>query len=169
MSARPMAVTRALDRVSQTIGRLLAWLSLAMVTATVLIILLRTLAGTGAVALQESVSYMHATVFMLCLGYNLQQGGHVRVDVFYSRFSSEQKAWVNALGGVLFLVPFAVFLTGVSIDFVVSAWIIGETSPDPGGLPFVYLLKTLLPLAGVLLALQAVSETVKSIVAITWN
>ncbi|TVZ42069.1 TRAP-type mannitol/chloroaromatic compound transport system permease small subunit [Alteromonadaceae bacterium 2753L.S.0a.02] len=158
-----------LDRLSLGLGTTLSWLTLAMVLLVALIVALRNLLGMGSIALQESVTYLHATVLMLCLGYNLQQGGHVRVDVFYSRFNKHRKAWVDALGSVLFLLPFAVFVSVVSIDFVLRSWHIGETSPDPGGLPLVYLLKTLLPLAGFLLVLQAISEALKAIVTLTWD
>ncbi len=140
-----------------------------MVLLVATIVFMRTLLGVGSIALQESVTYLHATVLMLCLGFNLQQGGHVRVDVFYGRFNRVQKAWVDTLGSVLFLLPFALFLTLVSLDFVVKAWAIGETSADPGGLPLVFALKTLIPISGCLLALQAVSEALRALCTLCWK
>ncbi len=158
-----------IDNINLGVGRTLAWLTLLMVLLVALVVLMRTFFGVGSIALQESVTYLHATVLMLCLGYNLQQGGHVRVDVFYGRLPAVRKAWVNALGSVVFLLPFALFLVFASINFVTKSWAIGETSADPGGLPVVYLLKTLIPLSGILLALQAVSEIFRSLIKITWQ
>ncbi|WP_045856167.1 TRAP transporter small permease subunit [Teredinibacter purpureus] len=159
--------TKRLDAFSLHIGRSLAWLTALMVALVALIVALRA-AGIGSIALQESVTYLHATVLMLCLGYNLQQGGHVRVDVFYGRFNPAQKAWVDALGGVFFLLPFSLFLVFTSLNFVSGAWQIGETSADPGGLPLVFLLKTLIPISGILLALQGLSEVLRALSVITW-
>ena len=163
------AVVAFIDCINLGVGRTLAWLTLLMVLLVALIVLMRTFFGVGSIALQESVTYLHATVLMLCLGYNLQQGGHVRVDVFYGRLPAVRKAWVNAVGSVVFLLPFALFLVFASISFVTKSWAIGETSADPGGLPVVYLLKTLIPLSGILLALQAISEIFRSLIKITWQ
>jgi len=161
-------ITR-IDRCSTVVGHSLAWLTLAMVLLVSVIVALRSLFGIGSVALQETVTYLHVCVFLLCLGYNLREGGHVRVDVFYSRFNAQQKAWVNALGGVCFLLPFALFLTFGCLQFVLDAWNIRETSADPGGLPLVFLLKTLIPIGGLLLAFQALAEVLRALLAITWD
>jgi len=163
------ALVAALDKISQTVGRTLSWLTLVMVILVATIVLMRALFNIGSIALQESVTYLHATVLMLCLGYNLQQGGHVRVDVFYSRFSAARKAWIDAIGSILFLLPFALFLLFASFTFVVNSWAIGETSADAGGLNFVYVLKTLIPISGLLLAMQAISELVRSLARISWQ
>lgn len=157
-----------LNTINLVVGRSLAWLTLVMVLLVAAIVGLRLL-NVGSIALQESVTYLHATVLMLCLGYNLQKGGHVRVDVFYCRFNPVQKAWVDALGSVALLLPFCIFLTWVSLAFVAKSWSIHETSPDPGGLPFVYLLKTLIPLSGLLLAIQGLSEVVRNLARLTWR
>lgn len=168
-TAHPVARTvRCLDTLNRRVGQLLAWLTLAMVVLVATVVLMRTVVGTGSIALQESITYLHATVLMLCLGYNLQQGAHVRVDVFYGRFNTAQKAWIDALGSILFLLPFALFLTWVSLPFAANAWKIHETSADPGGLPLVFLLKTLIPMSGLLLTVQALSETLRALFTLTF-
>ncbi|SMF24790.1 TRAP-type mannitol/chloroaromatic compound transport system, small permease component [Alteromonadaceae bacterium Bs31] len=157
-----------IDALSQFIGKALAWLTLLMVLLVALVVAMRTFLDKGSIPLQESITYMHAAVFLLCLGYNVQQGAHVRVDVFYGRFNKSQKAWVDAIGAVCFLLPFALFLMLSSLQFVANAWQISETSADPGGLPFVYALKTLIPLAGLLLALQALAEVLRALHTLCW-
>ena len=105
---------------------------------------------------------MHATVFMLGAAFTLQQGAHVRVDIFYRSFSPRTQAWVNSVGGILFLLPFCIFLVGVSWQFVSEAWLIREGSAESGGIQAVYLLKTLIPLMALNLLLQACAEILRS-------
>jgi TRAP-type mannitol/chloroaromatic compound transport system permease small subunit len=114
------------------------------------------------IAFQEAVTYLHATVFMLALGWTFKRNGHVRVDVFYRNFSVRTKAWINSLGILVFLLPFCVFLFFTSLDFVGLSWSISETSNESGGLPIVYLFKSLIPLMCVLLGLQALAELVRN-------
>lgn len=152
-----------LDTVTEWLGRTTAWLAPLMVLATCAVVLLRYGLGQGSVALQESVIYMHAALFMLGAGYALKHHRQVRVDILYRRFSPEGRAWVDALGGLLFLIPLAVFIGWISQDFVRSAWRIREMSADSGGLPWVYLLKTLIPLLALSLLLQAVAEVLRNL------
>ena len=125
-----------------------------MVLATILIVVLRYGFAMGSIALQEAIHYMHATVFLLGASYTLQQDEHVRVDIFYQRFTPRQQAWVNAIGCIVLLLPFCVFLMVCGWQFFLNAWHIKESSSEPGGLPWVYLLKGLIPLASALLTLQ---------------
>jgi TRAP-type mannitol/chloroaromatic compound transport system permease small subunit len=118
--------------------------------------------GQGMTALQESVSYLHGTVFMLGAAYTLKHGGHVRVDIFYRRFSPRTKAWVDSVGSIVFLLPLCGLILITSWDFTLNAWAIHETSVEPGGLPFVYLLKTLLPLMAINLAMQGFAELLRN-------
>ncbi len=157
------ALVRGLDALTEWLGRTVAWLAPIMVLITCTVVVLRYGLGQGSVALQESVTYMHAALFMLGAGYALKHHKQVRVDIFYGRFRPEGRAWVDALGGLLFLIPLAVFIGWISQDFVRSAWRIREVSADSGGLPWVYLLKTLIPLLAVSLLLQAVAEVLRSL------
>lgn len=143
-----------LDRVNGLIGPAVAWLALAMVLVTFLVVVLRYAFDVGSIALQESVTYMHATLFMLGVAYTLQQQGHVRVDIFYRRFSRRGRAWVDLLGTLLLLLPICVFVLTSSWGYVVESWTVQEGSREAGGLPFVYLLKTLLLIMPVLVLIQ---------------
>lgn len=157
---------RLLESVNETTGRALSWLTLAMVLITATVVLLRYAFDTGWIALQESVNYMHAAVFMLGAAYAYRHGAHVRVDIFYSGFSARRKAAVDLAGNLLLLLPVCVFLVWISAGYVAQSWRIRETSLETGGLPFVYLLKTGIPLAAVLLAIQAVADSFRQILTL---
>ncbi|MEX1032865.1 MAG: TRAP transporter small permease subunit [Cellvibrionaceae bacterium] len=155
-----------IDAFSEFSGRLIAWLTLLMALAMGMVVVMRYGFGLNSIALQESVIYMHAAVFLLGTAYTLKHDGHVRVDIFYSRFSPVRKAWVNSIGGLVFLLPVCGFLLFTSWHFVATSWRIGEISTEPGGIPAVFLLKTLIPLAAVLLALQGVAEALRGLLCL---
>lgn len=155
-----------LDALAEFTGRSIAWLTLAMVLITTLVVTLRYLFNSGSLALQESVTYMHALVFMLGAAYTLKDGGHVRVDIYYRRFSVRTRAWVDALGSLLFAFPLMLFIGIGSWGFVMRSWEIHEVSSDSGGLPFVYLLKTVLLLMSVSLCLQILTELVRNLLVL---
>ncbi len=144
-----------LNQINLWTGRLAAWVILAMMLITFLVVVLRYGFGIGSIALQEAISYCHAFAFLVGAAYTLQQDEHVRVDIFYQRFTDKQKAWVNCLGTLVFLLPLCSFLLVSSWHIFITAWEIREGSPDPGGLPFLYLFKGFLPLSMSLLILQA--------------
>lgn len=152
------ASLRAIDRFTLFFGRLLAWCSLLMALITATIVVLRYGFATGAIALQESVTYLHGSLFMLGAAYALKTGAHVRVDIFYREFTDRQRAWVNALGGIVFLLPLCALIVAVSWGYVADAWAIRESSPEPGGIPYMYMLKTLLPLMAINLAVAGCSD-----------
>ncbi|TYL49284.1 TRAP transporter small permease subunit [Marinomonas sp. IMCC 4694] len=155
------------ESISHYMGRWVAWLTLAMMLLTCLVVLLRYGFGVGSIALQESVLYFHAMVFMLGAAYTFKDDEHVRVDVFYREFSETKKAWVNIIGGLFFLLPFTLYTAYLSLDYVSASWRVLETSSQPGGLPFVYLLKTLIPIMMVSLIVQGLADILKNIGIIT--
>ena len=151
--------TSALDRFSGFVGRAAAWLTLFMVVVTFVVVVLRYVFDVGFIWLQESVIWMHAAVFMLGAAYTLREDEHVRVDVFYRDMSERRRAWVDLIGVLVFLLPLCVFLAWNSFDFVVQSWKIGESSREPGGLPFPFLpmLKTVILLMPIAVSLQGMS------------
>ena len=138
------------------IGVASSYLLLAMVLVTFFIVMLRYGFSLGWIWLQESIIWMHAAVFLLVAPYAFSQDAHVRVDVFYRQWSQKTKNKVNLVGSLLCLCPVALFLIIVSFDYVISSWETKETSKDAGGLiyPFVPLLKTFIPITGLLLFFQ---------------
>lgn len=153
-----------LNRLTRLIGESVRWLSLLMVIFSCLVVVLRYSFSIPSIALQEAVMYLHASLFMLGAAYTWQQGGHVRVDVFYRNWSAQRQAWVDRLGIVLLVLPVCLFMLWVSWDYVASAWAIGEKSPEAGGLPFVYLLKSLIVALPLLIILQALAELANTFV-----
>ena len=137
-----------LDQGVVWLGRTVSWCVPIMAVLVLFIVVLRYGFNTGAIAAQESVQYLHAAIFMLGAAVALQADQHVRVDIFYRRFSARQQAWVNGLGHVVFTLPLCGLIGWGSWDYVMDSWSAREASPEPGGLPFVYLLKTLIPVDG---------------------
>lgn len=151
------------EGISSIVGRCVAWLTLAMMLLTCLIVVLRYGFDIGSIALQESVLYLHAMVFMLGAAYTFKDDEHVRVDVFYRDFSPRKKAFTNVFGGLVFLLPFCAYTAYMSIDYVQASWAVMEVSAEPGGLPFVYLLKTLIPIMMAMLIIQGIADVLKNL------
>jgi len=149
-----LRAAETLDRINGLLGPVVSWLALAMVLVTFLVVVLRYAFDIGSIALQESVTYMHATLFMLGAAYTLQQQGHVRVDIFYQRFSRRGRAWVDLLGTLILLVPICLFVLASSWGYVTESWAVHEGSREAGGLPYVYVLKTLLIVMPILVLIQ---------------
>jgi len=160
------SLVKVIDAFTERTGRLIAWFTFGMVLISFSIVVLRYGFNLGWIAMQESVIYLHGIVFMLGAGYTLKSGGHVRVDIFYQNFSEKRKAWVNLLGTIILLLPVCIFIFAISLDYVLQAWGIQEKSSEAGGLPTVYLLKTLILLFSVTLGLQGIAEIGRSILTI---
>lgn len=151
-------VAGAIDVLNEKIGRAVAWLTVLMVIATFTIAVLRYVFDVGSIAFQESVTYMHAFVFMLGAAYTLKHDGHVRVDVFYRKFGARGQAVVDLAGALLLLLPVSAFILWSSWETVSLSWERWEGSDETGGLPFVYILKTAIPVMAGLMILQGVSQ-----------
>lgn len=152
-----MAGNGLVDRSVHLVGSLGKWLCLALVLLQFGIVVARYLFDTGSVMAQEALLYIFGTMFMLMIADALRADRHVRVDTFYQGFSGRRRRWVDAIGIVAFLGTFSVFLISVSWRYVVSSWIAHEASSEPLGLPGVYLFKTIIIVAFVLLVLQALA------------
>lgn len=151
---------RWLDGLTEGVGRAIAWLVVIMMVLQFAIVVMRYFLGINSIVVQESVMYMHAAVFMLGAAWTLKHDGHVRVDIFYRRFSERGRAWIDLLGTLLLLIPVALFIAISSFHYVLSSWAIMERSPN-GGIPAVFLLKTLILVMVGLLLLQAVAQLMR--------
>ena len=147
-----------LERLSEHTGRLFAWMLLLMVLVTFLVVVLRYAFNIGWIAMQESITYLHAMAFMMGAAYTLKHDGHVRVDIFYRKWGRRRRAWVDFLGGLLLLMPVCIFIAWSSWAYVLSSWSYLEGSPEAGGLPGVFLLKTFMLIMPVLLILQGLAQ-----------
>ncbi len=151
-----------IDDLVERAGRGVSWLSLLLVLLIGVDVVLRYLFNWNSSANQEMEWHLFAALFLLGAAYTLKHDKHVRVDVFYSRFSAKNQALVNFIGTLIFLIPFCLVVIWTSIPFVMDAWQIGESSPEPGGLPYRFIIKSMIPLGALLLFLQALSLLLKS-------
>jgi TRAP-type mannitol/chloroaromatic compound transport system permease small subunit len=159
------ALTRiadAIDRINGTIGRAASWCSLYIVLVEFAIVVMRYAFGAGSIALQESVLYAQAALVLLAAAWTLQIGGHVRVDLFYAAAEPRRRAIVDLCGAFAFLIPVAVVLAVLSLPYAARSWAILEHSREASGLPFVYLLKSLIPVFAALLGLQGVAQAIRA-------
>lgn len=160
-------VQNTIDSFIDALGRFISWFTLLMVVVMAVIVLLRYGFNIGWIAMQESVVYMHACVFMLGAAYTLAKDEHVRVDIFYQKFSARNKALVDLFGTLFCLLPVFGFLFYYSFDYVVSSWQLMEKSPEAGGIPAVYLIKSLLLVMPGLMILQGIAMAIKQLLIIT--
>jgi TRAP-type mannitol/chloroaromatic compound transport system permease small subunit len=159
--------SKAINGLTAITGRAVSWLSLLLVLVVIAVVLSRYLLGIGSIALQESVTYIHAAIFMLGLAFTLQRGGHVRVDIFYRNYSQRRKALVDLVGGIVLLLPLCVLIFISSWDYVAASWTILEASSENDGIAAIYLLKTLMVIMPVTLGLQGIAEILSSILILS--
>jgi TRAP-type mannitol/chloroaromatic compound transport system permease small subunit len=155
-------VAAAIDRAIAAVGRAATWCCLYVVIAEFAVVAMRYALGMGSIKLQESVLYAHAGLFMLAAAWTLQMDGHVRVDIFYAQARPRTRALIDLIGAVVFLLPFAAALLLLSVPYVERSWAIFERSRETSGLPFVYLLKTLIPVFAALIGLQGVAQAIRA-------
>lgn len=126
------------------LSQLLSLFVLLMITLSFITVVLNNVFNWIFIPFQELIIYLHSSVFMLGIVYAFSEDKHVRIDIFYQSYSSDKKNKVNLFGLMLLLVPFFVFIFYISFDYVTASWAKLEGSPESGGLPFVYGLKSLL-------------------------
>jgi TRAP-type mannitol/chloroaromatic compound transport system permease small subunit len=156
-------IANRVDALNETIGRAVSWLTLAMVVVTFTVVVLRYLFNIGWIAMQESVTYMHAMVFMLGAAYTLKHSGHVRVDLIYRNRSPRTQAWIDLLGSALLLMPVCLFIGLISWEYIAASWSVLESSQEAGGIPAVFLLKSVILVMAILMILQGISQFLRSL------
>ena len=157
--AQPLAwLVQRIDRLTVALAHAVRWLAVAMVVATLAIVVLRYGLEIGAIALQESVMYMHGILFLIGIPYGLRQGTHVRVDIFYAKQPLARQRLINTVGDVVFLLPLAGFVFVSSLPDTIASWRVLQGSSEVGGIPAVFLLKTLIPVTAALMFLQGLAE-----------
>jgi TRAP-type mannitol/chloroaromatic compound transport system permease small subunit len=159
-------IVRTIDGVNGWIGKGISWLTLILVLVTVYDVVMRYVFHAGSVAIQEAEWHLFAMNFLIAGGWTLLNDGHVRVDLLYMRFSERAKAWIDLFGSLLFCIPYCLLIIWAAWPFVIDSWSIWEYSPDPGGLPARYVLKTVIPVGFLLIGIQAVSQAIKNFLVI---
>lgn len=158
-----MGFVSRLLHINDQIGTSAAVLAIFMAIGTFLVVLLRYIWGIGAIGLQETVMYAFATLWWLGAPLTFTHDSHVRVDIFYRKCSARAQRFINTLGHCLFLLPTCTLLIYLSWPYVITSWSLQETSTEPGGLPLLFLLKSLLLIGPCLLAIHVLATVIKQL------
>jgi len=147
----------AIDSTNEAVGRMVSWVSLLLVLVVFVDVVMRYLFRTSFVFTQELEWHLFAFIFLIGAGYTLLHDGHVRVDIIYQRLSVKGRAWVNLIGVILFLIPGCWLVISTSWKFVGNSFSVMEGSPDPGGIPYRFIIKGTMTVGYALLLLQGLS------------
>ena len=153
---------RFVDALNERVGTVVSWCTTLLVVTVCLDVFTRYFLRSSSVAVQELEWHFFAVIFLLASAWALKHNKHVRVDVLYMNFKPRNQALANLIGSLLFLLPFAVIVIWSSQNFVMNSFRIGEVSPDPGGLPARYILKSMIPIGFSLILLQGLAMAVRS-------
>ena len=155
-----------IDSINDRVGRAVSWTTLLLVGVTFIDVVMRYFFNTSYVFTQELEWHVFAFIFLMGAGYTLKNEGHVRVEVFYGKLSLKGRAWINLVGVLFFLIPSCFVFIKTSIPFVINSFHVMEGSPDPGGIPFRYLLKSCIPVGYALILLQGISLGINSLLQV---
>lgn len=147
----------AIDSTNEAVGRFVSWISLLLVLVVFVDVVMRYLFKTSFVFVQELEWHLFAFIFLIGAGYTLLHDGHVRVDIIYQRLSLKGRAWVNLIGVIFFLIPGCWLVIATSWKFVGNSFSMLEGSPDPGGIPYRFIVKGTMTVGYALLLLQGLS------------
>ena len=159
-------VSQWVDTLNEYIGRGTAWVTALLVAVIFIDVVMRYAFNTSFVFTQELEWHLFAFIFLIGAGYTLLHDGHVRVDIIYQRLGFKGRAWVNLIGVLIFLIPGCIMVISTSWKFVVNSFSIMEGSPDPGGIPFRFVVKSFIPAGFLLLLLQGISLGIHSFLQI---
>lgn len=156
-----------IERLFNRFGDFLGWLSsvlfILLLANVVYDVIMRYVFNDVSIAFQEMEWHLFSAVFLLGIPYALKAGGHVRVDLFYERLSHRAQAMIDLLGTLIFLFPFCLLVAWFGIDFAKESYALGETSGDPGGLPYRWVIKALIPLSFLFMAVSGIGLVLHSL------
>lgn len=150
------------DKTNAVVGKYSSWLTTMLVMVVVYDVILRYVFNKSSVGMQELEWHIFAVLFLMGSAFTLLKDDHVRVDLFYSKFNKKKKAWIDILGILIFFIPFVLLIIYTSINYVDNSIVLNEGSPDPGGLPARYILKSFIPISFFFLLMQGLSVLFKS-------
>lgn len=156
----------AVDGLNAVVGTAARWLAVLLVLVQFVVVGLRYIYGTSFIWMQEGVIYVHATLFMLSIAYVLLIDGHVRVDIYFAKWSARARAAVDLIGVLLAVLPFCGLVLWASWPYVSTSWRLGEGPMQVGGLPFTPFIKSLIPAMATLLALQGLAMAARAILVL---
>ena len=156
----------AIDRSNEAVGRVVSWVTLLLVLVVFVDVVMRYLFKTSFVFTQELEWHLFAFIFLIGAGYTLLHDGHVRVDIIYQRLGVKGRAWINLIGVIFFLIPGCYLVISTSWHFVSNSFSMLEGSPDPGGIPYRFIVKGTMTVGYFLLLLQGLSMGVHALLQI---
>ncbi len=151
-----------IDQLSERIGKGTSWLTLLLVILVCFDVVTRYILSDTSAWIMELEWHLFSLIFLLGASFAFKHDRHVRVDLFYAKFSQRDKALVNLIGNSIFLIPWCVVIIIYSFNYGMTSFNIRETSPDPGGLPARYIIKFAITFGIILLLLQAIGEALKA-------
>ncbi|MDD3007397.1 MAG: TRAP transporter small permease subunit [Arcobacter sp.] len=158
-----LKLERGFDKFADMIGYTTAFIMVLMILNVTYDVIMRYFFNTGSIAMQEMEWHLFSVIILLGISYTLKEDGHVRVDLIYDRLTNKKKAKINMVGVVLFIIPVALLIAVESIPFVVESFNSNEQSGDPGGLPYRWLVKSLIPLSFFLLIITSIGFFIKNL------
>lgn len=159
-------VVYTLNTINEWVGRTVSWLTLLLVLLVCFNVMRRHFFNSADAWGGELEWHLFALIFLLGAGYAFKYERHVRVDLFYAKYSERNKAWTNLIGGLLFLIPWCAIVIWFSWNYAMGSWEINETSPNPNGLPYRYIIKFAITVGIGFLLLQALSSVIQSIMTL---
>jgi TRAP-type mannitol/chloroaromatic compound transport system permease small subunit len=150
-------LSRWIDNLNEWVGRGVAWVTAGLVMVVFVDVLMRYIFNTSFVFTQELEWHLFGFIFLIGAGYTLLHDGHVRVDIIYQRLGLKGRAWINFFGVLFFLIPGCLMVLTTSWKFTMTSFLMLEGSPDPGGIPFRFIIKGCIPAGFTLLLLQGIS------------
>ncbi len=159
-------ISSTIDTINEWVGKFVSWVTFVVVLVVFVDVVMRYLFKTTFVFTQELEWHLFAFIFLMGAGYTLLKDGHVRVDIIYQRLGPKARSWINLIGVIFFLIPGCFMIIATSIDFVQTSYAVMEGSPDPGGIPYRFIVKSCIPFGFVLVLIQGVSLGIKSLLII---
>tara|TARA_B100000035_G_scaffold139112_1_gene118556 strand:- start:2059 stop:2553 length:495 start_codon:yes stop_codon:yes gene_type:complete len=150
-----------IDKIIDNTTNILTYLLVSMIILVFITVIIRYMLNISYVALQELIMYFHALIFMFGLSYALKEKSHVKIDIIYNSLNKKNQYFISMLGTIIFIIPTSLFIVYSSMDMVTQSWSLLEGSSEAGGLDLVFILKSVIPIAGFLIFLQALSDIIK--------
>lgn len=154
---------------SEILGKVAAVLFILLLLNVFYDVIMRYMFNDVSIGMQELEWHLYAAIFLLGIPYTLYKDGHVRVDIIYESLSVRKQAWIDLLGTLFFLIPFTLLIAKYGIDFTVESYELGETSGDPGGLPYRWLIKSIIPFAFISMCISGIGVMLKAIIILRNN
>lgn len=152
-----------INRFSEVLGKLSAVLFILLLFNVFYDVIMRYIFNDVSIGMQEMEWHLYAAIFMLGIPYTLYKEGHVRVDIIYDHLSHRNQAWIDLFGTLLLLIPFTILVARYGIDFTMESYNLGERSGDPGGLPYRWLIKSVIPFAFVAISISGIGLILRSV------